>query len=81
MAYPKTAQSVSKKPVRVISPRVTIFRPGFTEVDEWRSALPNEALHVFSNFTGSLDAPEVMPAGGMRKSAYGGKTLFAFRSL
>ena len=49
--------------------RRVIVRFGFTECDTWRAALgPNEPLLYHAAVSGSLDAPENLPAGSMRAS-------------
>ena len=44
----------------------TIVRDGFTEQDTWRKALGDSAPLLACASYGPLDAPDVMPAGGMR---------------
>jgi hypothetical protein len=45
---------------------------GFREEDIWRGALgPNEPLLCFAMLGGPLDAPDVLPAGGMRRTDAG----------
>ena len=44
--------------------RVVSMRYGFSEWDEWHTALPGEALLAMANYAG-IDAPDVMPAGSM----------------
>lgn len=63
-------------------PKVTLVRREFTEEADWREALPREPLHVHSAYTGSMDAPEMSPAGGMRSTRSGkGAQLIASRPL
>ena len=57
----------------------TIVRDGFTEQDTWRKALGDSApLLAFASF-GPLDAPDVMPAGGMRSGSLSAGVIPAFR--
>ena len=51
--------------------RVVCLRYGFSEWDEWHTALPGEALLAVANADSGLDAPDVMPAGstlGLKRS-------------
>lgn len=57
----------------------TIVRDGFTEQDTWRKALgDSEPLLAFASF-GPLDAPDTMPAGGMRSGSLSLNMIPAFR--
>jgi hypothetical protein len=48
-------------------PTPVLVRPGYREQDDWREALgPSVPLRAFATFSDSLDAPDVLPAGGMR---------------
>lgn len=57
------------------TPRRALVRRGYSEDDDWRSALPREPLHMFVTVGGPLDAPEVMPAGSMKRKG----PSYAFR--
>lgn len=46
-------------------PRTAAVRYGFTEFDTWHEVLPGVPLRCFVAW-GSLDAPDVMPAGSTR---------------
>jgi hypothetical protein len=62
------------------TPKYAIVRQGYTEQDIWRDALGNsEPLHCFSVVGGIIDAPNVIPAGSMKSSQYGGFLTPAFR--
>jgi hypothetical protein len=51
---------------------------GFREEDIWRGALgPNEPLLCFAMLGGPLDAPDVLPAGGMRRTDSGAQRQMA----
>jgi hypothetical protein len=57
----------------------TIVREGFTEQDTWRKALGDSApLLAFASY-GPLDAPDVMPAGGMCSGSLSVNMIPAFR--
>ena len=50
-----------------------LVRAGFSECETWRQALGNAAPLLWVADTGyCLDAPEHVPAGGMRSSNLGG---------
>lgn len=60
------------------TPRILV-RDGFTEQDTWRKALGDSApLLAFASY-GPIDAPEVMPAGGMRSNILSSAMIPAFR--
>jgi len=49
--------------------KVSLVRAGFTDESVWRAALGNaEPLRCFAASIDSLDAPDWMPAGGMRST-------------
>ena len=61
-------------------PQSTLVRSGFTEQDTWRDALGNSApLRPFALIGECIDAPEILPAGGMRSSTYGPRQSPAWR--
>jgi hypothetical protein len=62
------------------TPKPTLVRQGFTEEDTWRKTLGNlEPLNCFSLLGGCIDAPNVIPAGGMRSGQYGQFQIPTFR--
>jgi hypothetical protein len=62
------------------TPKNTPVRQGYTEQDTWRDCLGNtEPLHCFASLGYCLDAPIVLPAGGMRSGTYGNYQLHSFR--
>jgi len=53
-------------------------REGFREEDIWRDSLgPSEPLLCFAMLGGPLDAPDVLPAGGMRRTDAGAQRQMA----
>lgn len=61
-------------------PAAVGVRPGYRDEDTWRAALgPSEPLRCFAALEPTLDAPETLPAGAMRSSAYGPHQLAASR--
>lgn len=62
------------------APKSILVRQGFTDQDTWRETLGNlEPLHCFALLGECIDAPNVIPAGGMRSGQYGQFQIPAFR--
>jgi hypothetical protein len=62
------------------TPKSTLVRQGFTDQDTWRETLGNlEPLHCFSLLGGCIDAPNVIPSGGMKSGKHGVFQIPSFR--
>jgi hypothetical protein len=66
---------------RYLPPNVGV-RAEYSEEAVWRDALGRaEPLLVFASREPHLDAPEILPAGGMRATKYGPRCSPAWRPL